>query len=266
MCLLLYITQSKEKKIEGFSSIRIPRIIWSYWHDPQIPRKVKEMLDGRRELLSRWEHRVLNEETLFDYIPRDEFPKGYDGLGHQHKADWIRLYLLKTYAGCWMDASIIVNRTDEVEELYQRSITENSELTGYYLPERLAKGNPRSWIENFILIAPQGSSIISRWFDEFTLAIEMGFQSYKQRVFSKKDVSNIYPKDGDNIYYTAYACLQYILTDTDRTVIKDASTSVYTYHDECRWDSPCVINKIKSIPKERQPDIIKLIGQDRSYL
>ena len=94
----------------------------------------------------------------------------------------------------------------------------------------------------------------------------MGFQPYKERVFSKKDVSNIYPKDGDNMYYTAYASLQYILTDTDRIIIKDASTSVYTYHHECRWDSPCVVNKIKNIPKESQPDIIKLIGQDRSYI
>jgi hypothetical protein len=264
LCGLLYLEQ--RGKTEGFSDGNIPRIIWTYWHDPQIPPKVKQMLDERRKVLGSWDHRVLNEDTVYDYIPKDEFPQGYDALGHQHKADWIRLYLLKTYAGCWMDASIIVNRADELEELYELSLEQDVGLTGYYLPERLANGNPRSWIENFILLAPIGSSIINKWFDEFTLAIEIGFLPYKKRVFLKKDVSNIFPKEDENTYYTAYASLQYILTDCDRIVIKDASKSVYTYHDECRWDSPCVIKKINNTSKNQQPDIIKLIGQDRTHL
>jgi hypothetical protein len=266
ICIGISVAFLYPNRVDPFTTYSLPRIIWSYWHDPQIPPNIEKIMKEREAVLSTWEHRVLNEETVYDYIPRDAFPEGYYGLSHQHKADWIRLYLLKTYAGCWMDASIIVNRSDEIEELYKESLEQNSELTGYYLPERLAKGNPRSWIENFFLIAPKGSSIIEKWLDEFTLAIKMGLIPYKQRVFSKKDVSNIYSKDDDNTYFTVYASLQYILYDSDRMIIKDASKSIYTYHDKCRWNSPCVIDKIKNTPKENQPDSIKLIGNDRNYI
>ena len=255
----------RKNRTEGFTR-SIPRIIWSYWNDPIIPPKVEKIIKEREEVLLNWEHRILNEETVYDYIPRDEFPHGYHMLGHQHKADWIRLYLLKTYAGCWMDATIIVNRTDELEHLYQRTLSEESELTAYYHTDRLSNNNPRSFIENFFLIAPFGSSVIERWYDEYTLAIETGLIEYKKRVFSKVDVTHIYKKDNDDVYFSAYACLQYVLTEYDKIILTNAFTSVYAYHDECRWDSQCVVNKIKRTPKQRQPDSIKLIRGDREYL
>jgi hypothetical protein len=227
---------------------------------------VKKILDERQEVLSRWEHRVLNEETLYDYIPRDDFPKGYDELGHVHKSDWIRLYLLKIYGGCWMDATIIVNRSDELEDLYKRSVTEQSDLSAYYHTDRLLNNNPRSFIEAFFLLAPLNSSLLARWCDEYTLAIETGFIPYKQRVFSKVDVTNVYKKDNDDVFFSAYACLQYVLTDFDKIILNNAFKSLYMYHDECRWNSLCVVNKIKNTPKEKQPDIIKLIRGDREHL
>jgi hypothetical protein len=250
---------------EGFTR-SIPRIIWTYWHDPQIPPKVEKILKEREEVLVTWEHRLLNEETVYDYIPREEFPVGYHILGHQHKADWIRLYLLKTYAGCWMDATIIVNRTDELEQLYERSLIEQSDLTAYYHTDRLLDNNPRSFIENFFLLAPVGSSLIARWYDEYTLAIGTGLIEYKKRVFSKVNVRHIYKKDNDDVYFSAYACLQSVITENDKIILTNAFTSVYTYHDECRWDSQCVVNKIKRTPKQQQPDSIKLIRGDREYL
>jgi hypothetical protein len=165
-----------------------------------------------------------------------------------------------------MDATIIVNRTDELEDLYSKSVTEQSQLTAYYHTDRLLHNNPRSFIENFFLLAPIGSSILERWYSEYTLAIETGLIQYKQRVFSKVDVSHVYAKDDDNIYFSAYACLQYVLTDSDHILLTNAFSSIYIYHDECRWDSRCVVNKIKNTPNDEQPDMIKLIRTDRDYL
>ena len=120
VCLLLYL--SKKRQVEGFSSTPIPKIIWSYWNDANIPPKVEQILRNRGEVLSTWEQRVLNEQSVYHYIPRGRFPKGYSGLTHQAKSDWIRLYLLKVYGGCWMDASIIVNSSEGVEHMYTESI------------------------------------------------------------------------------------------------------------------------------------------------
>jgi hypothetical protein len=73
-------------------------------------------------------------------------------------------------------------------------------------------------------------------------------------------------KDNDDVYFSAYACLQSVITENDKIILTNAFTSVYTYHDECRWDSQCVVNKIKRTPKQQQPDSIKLIRGDREYL
>ena len=246
--------------VEGFATI--PRIIWSYWHDPQIPPKVKQILDDRREVLSGWEHRVLNETTVYDYIPRDEFPKGYETLGQQHKADWIRLYLLKIYAGCWMDASIIVNRSTEIEELYEESLLRKSQLTGYSI------GNS-SYIETFLLMAPMKSTVISPWFDEYTSAIEYGFAPYKKKVSSKVDLSQCFSGEDDTYLITTAALLytlQVILPEEPPMVLKHRDESMLKYHVECNNDNKCVVEKIRNTPKHLQPPNLKLTRFNREFL
>ena len=262
LLLLVYLKASADADTEGFTNITIPRIVWSYWHDPQIPPKVKQILDERRDVLSTWEHRTLNETTVYDYIPRDEFPKGYDDLLQQSKADWIRLYLLKVYAGCWMDASIIVNRSDEIEEIYRESIRVQSQLSGYSI------GNS-SYIEAFFLIAPLHSTIIIPWFDEYTSAIEIGFIPYKKKVVSKIDVSNCFSGEEDT-YLMVYAALQYtlrvILPEEPPMVLKHRDESMLKYQAECNHDNKCVVEKIRNTPKHLQPPNIKLTRFNREFL
>jgi len=260
MCGVIYLLLSRPQ-CEGFTSI--PRIIWSYWHDPQIPPNVKKILDERSERVSNWEHRVLNETTVYTYIPKDAFPSGYSSLSHTHKADWIRLYLIYHYGGCWLDATIIINSPDELEELYRLTIEKNSDFTGYYNPPCLVNNNPRTWIESFFILAPIRSNLMERWFNEFTSAVKVGFSEYKKQL-EGETLSKCY-KDGD-VYFTIYAALQNVLLDSDTIYIKDTMSSVYSYHYACNWDSKCVINKLTTIPKNKQPDTIKLIRADRDFL
>jgi hypothetical protein len=153
------------------------------------------MLDDRKTVLSTWDHRVLDEETVYNYIPKDNFPKKYDKLSHQHKADWIRLYILKIYGGCWMDASIIVNTDEELERLYSESIQAKSEFTGFYLASHTLNSVKETYIENWFILAPVQSPLIHMWLEEYTEAVEGGFLAYKKKVFSVLDVSNIYAED-----------------------------------------------------------------------
>ena len=254
----------RQKKVtEGFTDASIPRIIWSYWNDPQIPPKVENIMREREILLSTWEHRVLNEESVHNYIPRDAFPEGYYQLSHQHKADWIRLYLLKNYAGCWMDSSIIVNRSDEIEEIYEESLSIQSELSAY------SHSGSDTYIETFLIMAPVDSKVIKVWFTEYTSAIEMGFLPYKKKVTSKIDVSNCFSGE-DDVYLTTSAALQYTLRvqlyNKPRMVLKDRYKTIYKYLNECNHDSKCVISKIKNTPKNEQPANIKLTRFNREYL
>lgn len=241
----------------------LPKIIWTYWHDPHIPSSIEKIIREREDVLSSWDHRVLNEETLYNYIPRNAFPDGYSQLTHQSKSDWIRLYLLKTYAGCWMDASIIVNRSDEIEEMYRESISIKSELSAY------SDAQDRNYIESFLLMAPVGSKVIDVWLSEYTSAINSGFLQYKKKVTSQIDVSNCFDDD-DDVYLIVYAALQYTLRvhlyNNSQLVLKDRDTNMYKYLHDCDHDSKCIIEKIKNTPKEYQPSNIKLTRFDREYL
>jgi hypothetical protein len=263
ICIGLALARMYRKTVEPFTQYSLPRIIWTYWHDPRIPPKIEKIMREREAVLSTWEHRLLNEETVYDYIPRDAFPEGYSKLGHQHKADWIRLYLLKTYAGCWMDASIIVNRTDEIEEIYEESVSIQSELSAY------SDSGTSNYIETFLLMAPAESKVIELWFTEYTSAIESGFLPYKKKVTSKIDVSNCFAGD-DDVYLTTSAALQYTLRvhlyTKPRMVLKDRYKTMYKYLAECKHDSKCVIAKIKNTPKDEQPPNIKLTRFNREYL
>jgi len=277
--LLLLLVYLKSSPVEGFSDSAdipdmpdmpdIPKIIWAYWHDAQIPPKLKRILDERREVLSTWEHRLLDETTVYDYIPRDEFPQGYDELGHAHKADWIRLYILKVYGGCWMDSSIIVNSGDELERIYKESVDSSSEFTGFYLSSHTLNSVKETYIENWFILAPPSSRLISLWYEEYTEAVKIGFLAYKQKVVSKINVSNIYGED-DNVYLTQHVALQYVLrhrlTTRPKIIINDASDTMFKPHVDCGWNPECVIEYLKDTPKANQPPYIKLRSNERNAL
>lgn len=268
VCLLLYL--SKKRQVEGFSSTPIPKIIWSYWNDANIPPKVEQILRNRGEVLSTWEQRVLNEDSVYHYIPRGKFPKGYSALTHQAKSDWIRLYLLKVYGGCWMDASIIVNSSQGVEHMYTESVRSSSELSGFYLSSHTLNSVKESYIESWFIMAPPNSRVVSLWYEEFTEAVTGGFLPYKKKVFSKINVSNIYsPKDEDT-YLTIHSSLQYVLQvripSTPKIIIYDAADTMFKPHIDCKWNSECTVRFIRETPKEKQPTYIKLRSQERNAL
>lgn len=268
LCGLLYVLRGEELS-EGFSE-SIPKIVWSYWNDPEIPPKIKKILDDREEILSTWEHRVLNEETVYNYIPRDSFPEGYDSLSQAAKSDWIRLYLLKWYGGCWMDASIIINTDVGVESMFKGSMQAASELTGFYLSSHTMNSVKETYIESWFIMAPAGSRLISLWYEEFTEAVTGGFLPYKKKVFSKIDVSNIYPRSDENTYLTIHASLQYVLqvrmSSKPKILIFDAADTMFKPHIDCKWDTECTIRFIRETPKEKQPTFIKLRSNERIEL
>jgi hypothetical protein len=269
ICIVVLYKISVSPVTEGFvsTSYTLPRTIWSYWHDPVIPPKVASMLEERAVLP--WEHIVLNQTTVYEYIDPSLFPKGYDELSHQHQADWIRLYILKVYGGCWMDASILVNSGVELESLYQRSLEAESEFTGFYLQGHTLGGVPETYIENWFIMAPKGSRIIELWYKEYTMAVEIGFKAYKKRVFSKIDVSNIYARGDDNTYLTQHSALQYVLrvlTNKANIIIVDASDTMFKPHVDCNWDTECTLKFIKETPREQQPAFIKLRSNERNLL
>lgn len=234
ICALLIINRLIEKKYF------LPKIIWFYW-DTEIPLLIQQIKDYNRRALEGWDIRFLNEKTLGDYIKPWDFPTGYDTLIPQHKADWIRAFLLSRHGGCWCDASIILNSKKALNDLWEESIQIQSEFTGfytYYTENKLVKGIPTN-IENWFFMVPQNSRIMRLWYEEYTGAIKEGFVTYRNRILKEGINLDYYYSKGitDNVYFTQHFCMQAILQRSkviNPMILKSSGDTMFKLHKECK--------------------------------
>lgn len=245
------------------SSYTLPKIIWLYWDTPERPTLVQQIYDNNKEKVRGWDVRFLNKTSLPTYISESDYPNNYSNLSTPHQADWIRLYLLKQYGGCWMDASIILNDPEAMDRLYTQSVSIRSQFTGFSFKRT------NLYIENWFIMAPKNSSVIDLWFQEYTKAIEMGFLNYKHRLFDLGvNLSKIYKRHTDDVYLTQHACIQYVLQKQclfiPPMIILPAEDAMLKIRQTCNYDCKCTMNTIRNKPEEaRRLPYIKLVGCDR---
>lgn len=241
----------------------VPTQIWCYWNS-DIPMSVQKILAKNKQLLKGWNYTVLTDQTLSEFLDVSQFPAEVSKLSAPHKADYIRLALLKQYGGCWLDASIVIHSPGALESIRQVSQRSHSALTAFSL------GEPQyTYIENWFLMAPKDSPVIKRWFQEYEKAVRMGFKEYKKEVFEKGFHINerIYKRDDGNVYLTQHACLQVVRQTMDQfpvsVLLYKAEDSMFKLHEECKWNADCIKEKMKKDPTVQEIPFIKLRGNDR---
>ncbi|MDR2962876.1 MAG: glycosyltransferase 61 family protein [Bacteroidales bacterium] len=91
------------------------KIIWQFWQqgiDESTPQLVRTCFESVQQYKGDYEHIILSKATLNDYI--DEFPDyvwkkfGTGGFDFPKIANLVRLYLLSSYGGVWLDATILL--------------------------------------------------------------------------------------------------------------------------------------------------------------
>jgi hypothetical protein len=243
----------------------IPKIIWTHWNSPKMPPNVARILEERKKALPNWTHIIVHDDTFRKYVDTEP-PANFAGLSPQHRADWIRLALLKRYGGLWADSGIIFNSEQALDAIYDEACATRAHLTVFRLFDKTDK-----YLENWFIMAPQRSDILCDWHSEYNRAVQMGFKAYKERVFSKgvHIIEKIYKRDDDNVYLTQHACLQSVIQSApykSRILIKDAETSMFAVQEACNWDHKCIVGKLSQDPtiRHRFP-YIKLRGGDRDF-
>ncbi|CAJ1351144.1 unnamed protein product [Effrenium voratum] len=101
----------------------VPKVIWSYWEDLQVPfnktlqERAHQGLAFRnlcqsswRKLNPGWEVRMLDQDTMWNYIALEDLPKGFHALKIWHRSDAIRLALVAKHGGVWLDATTLLLR------------------------------------------------------------------------------------------------------------------------------------------------------------
>lgn len=252
-----------------------PKIIWTYWNNNTIPPLVNKILRHRAKVLTTWQQIILSDATLQDYV--DAPPDVINTLKPQHKADWLRLALLKKYGGCWMDASIIINSEDEFNKLYNQSISKKAEFTGFYTPRHIINNDPSTFIENWCMIAPRKSRVISTWYDEYLYACHRGFLNYKREILEKYTISrDIYNPSNDDVYITAYAAfqvsLQHTLKKQANILLFNSFDYMYKIHWQCfdkkvdDYDHDCIVYRLRDDPSTKKIPFIKISNHTRKFL
>ena len=249
----------------------IPKILWSYWNSDSPPEIIQSLLDNMSNKMKGWDHKHITESNIELYIQKESMPYGYTELSQQAKSDWIRLYLLKTYGGLWMDTGIIVNSGSAINSLWNESKEKKSELTGFYFENRIEHGDIRSYIESWFLMAPKGSIVIREWYEEFTKAVNMGFSEYRLSLEENGDIyNNIYNPKDDDTYLTVYAAMQYTLRKrleySPTLILESAGDAMFKLQNSCGWNYDCVAEKIKTDTSTRDIPYIKLTGEDRKKI
>jgi len=282
LSLYLYYRKNYSEGFEGEINLNvlthadnsIPKIIWTFWDTEELPDLINNIKKNNIKKLLDWNYIFVTNNNIHTYIPKNIFPKNYESLQASFKSDWIRLFLLKTYGGCWIDASIIINDQETLNVLYNQSVQKRSQLTCFILdPTKIYKKlNIPLSIESWFIIAPKNGSVINTWFNEFNKAVEIGFLNYKKNIIKEGiDISGIglgYPTDENEVYLTVFACLNKVLQKSINPlpplIFKNANDTMMKLHSQCKFDNKCVMNKFNN-EKENVKNIpyIKLVGADR---
>lgn len=257
-----------------YSYNKPPKIIWTYWNDQNIPPLVEKIMSHRARILTGWKQIIVSDSTIKQYV---EPPDVYYTLGQTHKSDWLRLALIKKYGGCWMDATIIVNSEEALNEIYEENNRRKSEFTGFYTPLGLIQDNKSTFIESWCILAPRGSRVIDAWYDEYVKACKMGFLEYKKSSLKIHNFSpHIYKPDNEDVYLTVYAACQMAiqkrLGGVSNILLYNSYDTMYKLHWQCwdddkkDYDHDCIANRIRDDPSVKQMAFIKITGHTRKFL
>lgn len=259
LILVLLLLQLKRKPYD------LPKIVWTHWDSENPPEEVKKTVERMRKLLPDWQVNFITTDQYISSINQEEIPPGFGALRVEHQADWIRLKLLKTYGGCWIDSGIILNQS--INHLYRECSSAKADLLVFKILG--TQSNPRYPIaENWFIMAPPGSPVVTVWLEEYERAIRMGFKRYKDRLRQEGvDLQKLMTKPED-VYLTQHGSYQKVIQQRmppgSTVVYKVAEDTMFKIHAKvCKWDKPCIWNKLKDVEYCKTIPYIKLRGGDR---
>jgi Capsular polysaccharide synthesis protein len=244
---------------------QIPKIIWTHWNTADLPASVATIWQERQRTLPTWRHIMVHDDTVEKFV--GPTPPAVRRLSHQHRADWIRLQLLRKYGGVWADSGIIFNSEPALNALHASAA--NSDLGVFDMFK-----SDGQYLENWFIIAPPQSPLICAWADEFDHAIKVGFHVYKRSLFRSgiQIHEKIYKNDDGNewhhVYLTQHAALQAAIQrypGRPRLVTWPAEDSMFSVQIACDWNHECIIKRLEDPSIKHKYPYIKLRGGDRRF-
>lgn len=257
-------------KTEHFDDTKkIPKVIWTYWHDlKKMPRVVLECIRSWQRHCPDHDIRVLGPKDVERFVPESrDILRALSAkkLSHAHVSDYVRLAVLKDYGGVWMDASVYLTASLD----WLRSRSKGKDLAGFY-HWSTHKDHKHPIIENFFLMAPEGSMFIADWHDEL-LRARMQYDSEDHYIEDAKKTTDIQDLGSKLPYLIVYLCAAVVQQRGANAPyaleLMDAMGPLgpYKYMNKYQWDIEKSIGELQSNPDVQTP-IIKFHNGVRDFL
>lgn len=243
----------------------IPRIIWLYWDDEQLPLLVRMCVENIKRLNPGFAVHLLHPGNVKEFV--SDIPNELWKHTVQKQTDWFRLYLLKVHGGIWIDASSVV--TESFEWVLQVQQQYRSELVGFYIDQFTTK--PETPIlENWFIAAVPGSPFIANWLklisDEvIARGTAQCFERLQQKDYYADLVQGITIPDYLVMHLLGQELMQF--GPPARFALARAEDCAFFYHEAVSWRLKALHAEILFKPAAgRVPLFVKLRGGDRPYL
>jgi len=226
----------------------LPKIIYGFWDDidnnPVIQSHIR---NWKKKISKEWEIIILNKDNVYKYVEHEFIEKyGSGTLDPTRFADFLRVELLMKRGGVWMDASIFITDGSFLDKMYQEMIKNKYDACFYeYKEMTLLPEQPH--IDNWFMMAPKGSKIITDLYKEFERAYDMDFLKYKNNVLIPSNI--LLDKTigyGESTYLMQHAIFHYLFKIGKKynILLKNASESMYKLHILYNWDHIKIIKFI----------------------
>lgn len=241
----------------------IPKILWTYWNQPQPDSFVLECIQSWRLQCPDYEVRLVHPGNLAEFVERGALPAQFEELHPTKQSDWLRLYLVARHGGFWLDASTLLTRS-----LNWMQAAVGAEFVGFYL-EKFTTNVRMPVIESWAFGALAGSGFITAWQREFHQALIVeGTEAYLQRLQGQPDWGDIRQNIGDPHYLLIHITAQQVLRRKQYSsmAVFKAEDSAYYYHHALRWKWYLLYPQLCRVqgPKVSAP-IVKLRGGERRH-
>lgn len=262
----IYLEYKNKNKILNFKggNTKIPKIIYMFWHDTtKMPFFVRRCMHNIKTKNPDYKVKLYN---FNDVMKIKNKPKIFEKYGKNEYiimeeyriiADWLRLYLLKTNGGIWMDISCIFNKKslNDIVDL-------NSEKLQGFLPPW---DDSAEIIENWFLAAKKNNLLIEYWFKEWEIALLNKKEYSKQNLnYATQSLKPFLPYLTQHLTFLKIIKLNNLQNLFQSLGYSNAKNNPFDYHEKFNW-------KIKKLckflltTKKLNDDLlfIKLRGSER---
>jgi hypothetical protein len=247
----------------------IPKIIWLYWHDGDMPVICQQCIKRAERLNPDFKINIVGKENAHSFLPElSSIDLKNSNIPIANYSDLIRLSLLEKYGGFWLDASVILNTSlDYFIDLIK---AQQAELVAFTMPKPGVIAAPISTLaypntETWFLGATKGSRFITDWKNEFIscLVSPNPVMYYKSDPDYLKYVENIPAALHDYLLvYISSKAIMYRNNKNYRLLFLNAYETGFLYSRSSFWNGEITVQLLTKLKKPRRIAIMIKLTSD----